>query len=164
MSNKNTPYFKGALWIGLLVLIPSANFLYTALTADAAELDGPNWVGVAFMLMFVNAGIMVVLLDSMFSPLHETVWFSYLHASILLSIPLIFTILLNWIAFGPGEREFSGGVSIPFFSISFGRADEIMGRIIFAIPALILDVIVVVSIVAVVKSLFDKEEKLATDE
>jgi len=161
MSNKNTPYFKGALWIGLLVLIPVTALLLSALRAES---EAPKWIGILFLMMFFNAGLTLVLLDSLFNEIRQEPWFAYLQASVLLSIPLMFAVLLNWVAFGPGEREFSGGVAIPFFSISFGRADEILGRIIFAIPALILDVIVGISIVAVIKSLIGKENKLAAEE
>ncbi len=157
MSEKPPPYFKGALWLGLVILIPCAVLLNKALTADAADLDGPKWVGVAFMLMFVNAGLTVLFLDICFNPLRENTWFAYFHLSVLLSIPLIFVVLLNWIAFWPGEREFSGGVAVPFFAVSFGGADALLGRILFGIPALILDFIAGVSIVAVVSNHFGKE-------
>ena len=149
--------------MGLAFLIPSIIILYVALTADAETIDGPNWVGVAFALMFVNAGITILLLDSMFNPLRESIWFPYFQLGVLLSIPLILTILLNWVAFGPGEREFSGGISIPFIGVSFGRNNQILGRIVFGIPALILDIIAGISIFAVVRNYLGYEEE-TTDE
>lgn len=57
----------------------------------------------------------------------------------LLSIPLIFVFLFNWVAFGPGEREFGISISIPFLTFEFDRAIEIIGRIAFGIPALLMD-------------------------
>jgi hypothetical protein len=57
----------------------------------------------------------------------------------LLSIPLAFLTLFNWIAFGPGEREFSMSLSIQFLSFGLDCGSEIIGRIAFGIPALLMD-------------------------
>ncbi|HJY76062.1 MAG TPA: hypothetical protein VKE95_05485 [Burkholderiales bacterium] len=50
-----------------------------------------------------------------------------------------FAVTLDWIAFGPGERRFSGGISlgvgIPL------PVNETFGRVVFGIPAAILDVV-----------------------
>jgi len=139
------------------VLIPSAWLFYRALSADATTLDAPKWIGVAFSLMFFNAAILIISLDAKFNALGEIGWFAYFQASLLISIPLLFALLFNWVAFGPGEREFSGGVTIPFFAFSFGRANAILGRIVFGIVALIMDIFIGVSIVAVIAHALRKD-------
>ena len=81
----------------------------------------------------------VSLMDSLFNSFRERKWFSYFHALVLLSIFLIFPLLFNWVAFGPGDREFEMSISIPFLIFDFPRGDEIIGRIAFGIPALLMD-------------------------
>jgi hypothetical protein len=155
MAETSSPYFKGAIWLGLVVLIPISALLYSAFSN---EISTPRWVGILFLLIFFNAGLTVVFLDSLFNRIREAVWFAYFQAIVLLSIPLIFAILLNWVAFGPGVREFSGGIGIPFLFISFDRANSIIGRIVFAIPALLMDVFIGVMIAAVIKIALGKGE------
>jgi hypothetical protein len=149
MDKANSPYFKGAIWLGLVVLIPISGLLYSALTSEASA---PRWVGILFLMIFFNAGLTIVFLDSLFNAIRDTLWFAYLQAFVLLSIPFMFAILLNWVAFGPGVREFSGGISVPFISFSSGQTNSLVGRIIFAIPALLMDVFIGVAIVAVIKN------------
>lgn len=153
MSKSNNPYFKGAFWLGLAFLIPSGIMLYVALSADTTTLEGPQWVSVAFVLMFVSAGVTIMLLDAVFNRFRETIWFSYFHLGTLLLIPLILTVLLNWVAFWPGEREFSGAISIPFFSLFSNRIGSTLGRVVFAIPALLMDGFVVIVIGAVIRNM-----------
>lgn len=157
MSDGQTPYFRGAIWLGLLVLIPITALLFSLLRAEP---EVPRWIIILFLMMFFNAGLTLVLLDSLFNEIREEHWFAYFQALVLLSIPLLLTILLNWVAFGPGERIFSGGITIPFFSISFDRANSIMGRIAFGIPALLLDALagfVLVSVISDKLSSNDEE-------
>lgn len=45
-----------------------------------------------------------------------------------------FAVTFDWVAFGPGERHFKGGVSIGFVAIGQSPG-EILGRILFGIPA-----------------------------
>ena len=46
-------------------------------------------------------------------------------------------IIFDWIAFGPGERHFSGGIS--FVGAAVRTSDETAGRVAFGIAALLLD-------------------------
>ncbi len=110
MSDKQSPYLKGAVWIGLLFIFAGAGVFFGVVTSDVESIDDPLWLPIGISIMFINAGIVVGLMDTGFNEVREKPWFSYLHAVLLLSIPLIFTAILNWVAFGPGEREFSGGI------------------------------------------------------
>lgn len=64
--------------------------------------------------------------------------------------------LFNWVSFGPGTREFSGGISIPFLTINFDQANEIIGRIIFGIPTLFMDLVLVLVIYQMIAEFFGK--------
>ena len=47
------------------------------------------------------------------------------------------TAVFTWIAFGPGERGFSSGVSLPFLAVH-GPSGETVGRIMFGIGAVLM--------------------------
>jgi len=50
--------------------------------------------------------------------------------------------VFNWVAFGPGPRSFSGGISIPFVSLS-GPQSEWSGRVAFGAVAVLIDAVAV---------------------
>ena len=58
------------------------------------------------------------------------------------SIVGLLALIINWIAFGPGERRFSGGLALPFLSVS-APAGEWSGRAAFGVGALLMDLVVV---------------------
>lgn len=63
----------------------------------------------------------------------------------------------NWVSFGPGTREFSSGISIPFLSFSFDSANQIIGRIVFAISTLFMNLVLLLVIYQMVMEFFGKE-------
>ena len=158
MSEEKDPFLKGAVWIGLVIMIPSAIEMISILNAEAETFElAPRWIVFSAALLFFNCGIVVGLMDSGFNEFRETRWLSYLHGMAGLSIPLIFIMLFNWVSFGPGDREFSGGVSIPFLTIEFDQANEIIGRIIFAIPTLFMELILFLILYQMVAEFFGKK-------
>ncbi len=114
-----------------------------SVTIGMEDTTTPRWIRFLFGLMFFNAGITVGMMDSGFNNYRENKWLSYLHAISLLSIPLIFLALSNWVTFGPGERGVIMNLSIPFMSVYFDLTREITGRIVFGIPALLMDAFLV---------------------
>ena len=64
-----------------------------------------------------------------------------------------FASIFVWIAFGPGERRFSGGFSIgPLFTSS--ASSEMEGRIVFGIAAVLLSAFALWGTYAWLRSLF----------
>jgi len=61
-----------------------------------------------------------------------------------------FASVFNWIAFGPGPRQFSGGVSVGSIA-SGGAASEMSGRIAFGIGAVLLDVLLLATLWGLVR-------------
>ena len=57
-----------------------------------------------------------------------------------------FALIANWVAFGPGERQFSGGGSVGPVGVG-GRVGELPGRIAFGFSAVLLWLIVLGGIV-----------------
>jgi len=67
----------------------------------------------------------------------------------------------NWIAFGPGERRFSGGMALPFFWVSSSRIGEWTGRLLFGGGAILIDLFFVWVMVRGVRQLLRSRRERA---
>jgi hypothetical protein len=117
----------GRLAIGLatlvLGLLIAGASIYRTMHADPFKAE--NLMGAPFGLVFMFAGIMVSL------PPGSGKWRDMLAALLLTCMALIF----DWVAFGPGERQFTGSVN------GFGYVpSELSGRVAFGIAAIIFDI------------------------
>jgi hypothetical protein len=97
-----------------------------AIHADPFKAD--NLMGIPIGLMFVFAGVLIGL------PPEYTRW----RALLVTLVITCFALTFDWVAFGPGERKFSGS----FVGIGFVPS-EMMGRICFGFFAVILDIFAV---------------------
>ena len=105
----------GALMTGLAI--------HSALNADPFRAD--NLMGVPIALMFVFAGMLIGL------PPQHAKWRSLL-AKLLMTC---FALTFDWVAFGPGERHFTGS----FMGSGF-ISSEFVGRAVFGVFAAVLDI------------------------
>ena len=119
--------------IGLFTILISADVI----RVPESTFEAPRWVVGCAGLSFLLGGVAVVLARPGGPPgtLAANPYFGG-------AAGLVLVVILNWIAFGPGERHFSGGISIPFVSWSTG-ASEWSGRAAFGAGALLADVIIV---------------------
>lgn len=156
MSDNDRNYPKGMVWFGLVFVLAGGAIMLMSFSVEMADESTPRWVGFMAGLLFFNAGVTTGMMDSGFNDFREASWFAWIQGMALYSILLIFALLFNWVAFGPGEREFSVSISIPFLSVGFDRASEILGRIIFGLPALIMDFIIVGAFYQMLKEVFGK--------
>lgn len=106
--------------VGLFIIVVS-------IWGDDSGFHAPRWVVGAAGAVFLLAGLAI------FSQDHP-ILSSLLRALLLTSFGAVFT----WVSFGPGDREFSTSVSIPFLTFS-RSSSQISGRICFAPGALLLD-------------------------
>jgi hypothetical protein len=125
-----------ALFMGLLCFTCGAAVLAAAtgvLPAAPGTLQAPRWVigcaGVVFL-----AGSLLPLNAACGLP-------NWLNQLAGLAVALGLALVLNWIAFFPGERHFSGTFSVPGVTLAAG-ANAIAGRIMFGLGALLADAIV----------------------
>ena len=118
---------RGGLGVGLacaamgLMLVGFA--IYSAVHADPVTAD--NFIGMPAGLMFVFAGILMAL------PPRYGKWQNVL-ATLLITC---FALTIDWVAFGPGERRFSGSM----MGIGF-IPGEFFGRAVFGVFAVVLDI------------------------
>ena len=97
--------------------------IYGAIHADPFKAE--NLIGVPFGLAFVFAGIIVSL------PPGAERWRNLLGALVVTCMALIF----DWVAFGPGERHFTGSIN------GFGYVpSQTFGRVAFGLFAVIFDI------------------------
>ncbi len=119
--------------MGTFIVLVAADII----RADPASFHAPRWVVAAAGLAFVLAGLSVAT-----APLNqgEDIPRRVTLRGLLLGGPIVALLaaVAHWVAFGPGERRFGGGFSIPFITIS-SRTPEWTGRLIFGIGAVMLD-------------------------
>ncbi len=103
--------------------------LYSALHARHA-LTSEDFIGVFAALIFVLGGALLALPP-------ERAGLQRLLGVLLVTT---FALTLDWIAFGPGPRQFRGGISSGIIGIGFNPG-EMFGRTVFGIGAVILDIV-----------------------
>ena len=137
---------QGNLWFGLLFAAAGAIVMLASLDiihSPDENFHAPRWVVLIAGVAFFGGGIFIALLDPSFEGQQEKWWFRTILKISQLAIPFSLLVVLNWVAFAPGEREFSSSVSIPFLTFSTQNSSEIMGRCVFGSMAIISDIVLV---------------------
>jgi len=99
-----------------------------AIWGDDSGMHAPRWVVAAAGGVFVLAGLMILG--------QNLPWFAGLSAALMVTL---FGAAVSWVSFGPGERQFTSTLSLPFIAVS-GPGNQILGRLCFAPGAILLDV------------------------
>jgi uncharacterized protein DUF3592 len=130
-GGKLTP--RGRLAVGLAVA--ALGFLMIGLGLHAAlrathPLTSEDFIGILAASVFVFGGALLALPP-------ERAGLQTLLGALLMTA---FALTLDWIAFGPGPRHFGGGMSNSWLGVGF-QPGETLGRTVFGIGAVVLDVI-----------------------
>jgi hypothetical protein len=133
--------------IGLFIALVAADVI----RVDEAGFNAPRWVMLAGGMIFFLAGVIVLATGGVQDPSTEEIdavrifrgTFGFL-------IVLLFAVIAHWVAFGPGDRLFSGSLAIPFVS-------DLLGRIAFGCGAVLLDMILLVMVFRAGRSLFRRK-------
>jgi hypothetical protein len=109
--------------------------------ASEESFNAPRWVVGLMGLVFMAAGMAVLVnyagSTGFLSPSLRKMGANFLIAVLLSGFGLVF----SWIAFGPGPREFSGGVSLLFIQVRGLTGGELVGRVVFGVFAVIVDLL-----------------------
>ncbi|RME06051.1 MAG: hypothetical protein D6803_07470, partial [Anaerolineae bacterium] len=110
--------------VGLLVMLVGVGII----PVIPESVHGPLWLLTTFGLMFLSAGLGLL---AMSGEKGEDSLARHILQWIALTITIgSFSTLFLWVGFGPGEREFSGGLSLG--PLSFGQSgNEMIGRCMF---------------------------------
>ena len=114
--------------VGLVVLAVGAALAAFGGGAIAHPAPDLRIVALPAGMVFVFAGVLVLL------PARLAAFQLPLTALMTTALAVVF----DWVAFGPGERRFSGSASVPGISVS-GQTSELAGRAFFGLFALLFD-------------------------
>jgi len=143
-----TPLTPRGRWIFGGVFIAVGLFIMGLSVQDPGQVNGPWWLGFAAGGVFAAAGLAVVVQGT---PLQ-----AWVGGVAVTAIFLGFAAIGNWIAFGPGPRACTGGISFLFFSGS-SNAGEMECRVAFGIGAVILDAGIFMGVMAGLAKLIGSE-------
>jgi hypothetical protein len=139
----------GTMALGLFIILISANVIPT----DDSTFSAPRWLVGCAGLCFLLAGGAVALARPG-GPPGTVAANPYLGGA----AALVLVVILNWIAFGPGPRHFSGGFALPFVSWSSPPSDW-TGRAAFGVGAFLADVFIACLLVRGVRNAFRRRER-----
>jgi hypothetical protein len=143
LSPRRAWLFALAFWTaGLAIIAVALGWIPVA----PQDIHAPRWVVGAAGATFIAGGLAPF--AAQWGPS------SKLSQIVGASVVLPLTLVANWVAFGPGVRQFSGGLSFGFFAVS-QHSSELSGRIAFGIGAILLDILVVANVVRRLKNKTD---------
>ncbi len=122
---------NGGLALGLITAAMGLTVTGLALYrgSHATQFTADSLMAMPAGLMFVFAGLLIGLPPKY---ARSRSWLATL-------VVTCFAITFDWVAFGPGERQFSGGFGIGNIGIGFVPSETI-GRVLFGIFAVVLDI------------------------
>lgn len=136
----------GGWWMGLIAMVAGGFIILISadiIPTDDSSFQAPRWIAGMAGVAFFTTGIILFFRDQRFEFFRDTLIFRFIQFILIGVLLTAFGIIPTWIALGPGEREFSGGISIPFISVATEQGD-LSGRIIFGCGALITDTIAII--------------------
>ncbi len=131
------------LFIALLIFV-GVGLIYLAFDPATEGEHAPPWVIAASGAVFAVAGL-AVLVDVLPELRASPELKGRLHGGLGFVIILLFALIANWIAFGPGERSGEVTFALPLFGFSTG-GDWLL-RAPFACSAVFMNVLVILLVV-----------------
>jgi hypothetical protein len=142
---------------GLLVLGTGFYIVLLAIgIVPGREVEAPHWIlGLCGMAFVVGGGLVsvgeLIKYDDDFNLRDIEVARAFRHVMVVF-LMLIFVVIGNWVAFGPGKRPVQAVIGLPFFDVST-QTSEWIGRFGFGVGAVMLDSVIVVAIISFVRRL-----------
>jgi hypothetical protein len=146
---------KGLFFAGLLVL--GTGFYIVLLAIGIVPNEGtatPHWIlGLAGMAFVVGGGLVCIgelLRHDDAVALRDLEVARAFRSMMIAFLLIIFAVLGNWVAFGPGTRPVQALLGLPFADIT-AQTSEWVGRFGFGIGALSLDLILLLTLVSILR-------------
>lgn len=136
---------RAAIVLGAIIAVVGLGILAASAWAPAEKFNAPRWVVASIGGAFVLFGSWTAIVYAMgYDPKRgdETLPPPLVQLAFFAPGLALFALPFHWVAFGPGPRAFSGGVSLPFVTIS-RRSGELSGRIWFGVFAVLVDLAIV---------------------
>jgi hypothetical protein len=123
----------GLFALGLVLCVGGMAFAAYGMLHPSAPIQPDPFIALPIGIVFAAAGLLLAFPAA--SPELKSICGTLLVTG--------FAVTFDWIAFGPGERHFSGSVGSAGISVS-SPANDLTGRIMFGIGAVALDALAVV--------------------
>ena len=153
MSDDKAMTPSGAIVLGAALALAGVGIVAIAFFARGDGFQAPRWVVASLGGAFLFFGGWTAAVYALgYDPARSEETLPSAGVQLLVLIPglLFFAAPFHWVAFGPGPRKFSGTVSVPFVSV--GRSgSELVGRLMFALGALLVDAMIVAAVVRLVR-------------
>ena len=135
-------------WAGLCAIVTGALIMLLGagvIPARAEDFHAPHWVVGAAGFAFLCAGVAIWLGSA--GPRDQLMPWQRLGIDLAgVSILVCFAAIFSWVGYGPGEREFSGGV--PFAG---AHANNVIGRMLFGGFGVLSWGVVAIAVVAMLR-------------
>lgn len=146
---------KGLFFAGLLVLGIGFYVVLMAIgIVPVAASENPQWVlGLAGMAFVVGGGLVCIgelIKHDDATTLRDFEVARAFRNVMIVFLLIIFMVLGNWVAFGPGTRPVQAILGLPVADISY-QTSEWVGRFGFGIGAIFLDLMLVVIILSAIR-------------
>ncbi|HEY3202576.1 MAG TPA: hypothetical protein VGL03_02840 [Thermoanaerobaculia bacterium] len=141
---------RGSILLGIAVV--GLFIVAVSIWAGGEKFEAPRWIVASVGSAFLFFGSWIALCYGLgYDPKRpeETLPSPLLQLVFAMPGLFFFALPFHWIAFGPGERRFSGGLSFPLLFLRHGN-DEMSGRIAFGIGAVLIDLLIVYSAVRLI--------------
>jgi hypothetical protein len=154
VSGEKPPSRGSAIVIGTIVALTGVAIVSAAIWGSAEKFHAPRWVvgacGGAFLLF---GGWTAAVYALGYDPQRPEKTLPSPGVQLMAFVPgmLLFAAPFHWIAFGPGPRQFSTTLSIPFLSTRTGSSG-LSGRIAFGLGAVVIDAILVAAVIRLVRA------------
>jgi peptidoglycan/LPS O-acetylase OafA/YrhL len=137
VNNTDDPSRGGRIALGFISAAIGLVVIGTAVSAAIHATDpftSERIIAIPAGLIFVLGGALVAL------PPGSRRWQSVLSALLV----TCFAVTFDWVAFGPGERKFGGGVSLGLHVGAGFPVGEFIGRAVFGVVAIVLDIFAII--------------------
>jgi hypothetical protein len=137
VNNTDDPSRGGRIALGFISAAIGLVVIGTAVSAAIHATDpftSERIIAVPAGLIFVLGGALVAL------PPGSRRWQSVLSALLV----TCFAVTFDWVAFGPGERKFGGGISLGLHVGAGFPVGEFIGRAVFGVVAIVLDIFAII--------------------
>ena len=112
------------LLTGTFIVLTSIDIFHT----PDENFSAPRWVVTAAGMAFALAGLMVSINAAKDFSGADHRYLQWIYNALVILLMLAFTVPFHWVAFGPGEREFSSTVGIGPVSVSKSGAPRMASR------------------------------------
>jgi hypothetical protein len=149
-SSSRLKSFLGMTLFGSIFMLVGAVivlFSIDVIHVPDENFNAPRWVVAAAGAVFMLAGMLPMLNGLKEFSGGDTSFTRLLYNLAMLGFLLLFSVPFNWVAFWPGEREFSSSSSVGGFNFASSGGSILSGRCVFGLAAIFIDFLLVYMVI-----------------